>query len=444
MIEQFLAKTRKLIPQKLFAAFQPAYHKSLAYLAAFIYRFPSRQIKVVGITGTKGKTTTAELVSAILEEAGYKTALSGTLRFKIGNRSEPNLHKMTMPGRFFVQKFLRSAVREKCDFAVLEMTSEGAKQFRHLFIDLDALIFTNLAAEHIESHGSYEKYLAAKLTLAKALESSPKKSKVIVVNADDKEGDKFLAIDGPKKFPFRLDDAKLFSLKPNGLEMMFNGEKISSKLQGVFNVYNILAAATFGKSLDISAETIKKAVEKVTEIKGRVQKIDEGQNFTLVVDYAHTQGSLRALYEAFPGQQKICVLGGTGGGRDRWKRPEMGRIAEEFCDTIILTNEDPYDENPSFIIEEIAAGIKNKKPEIILDRREAIRKAIITANSLTSSPATEGIDETKSNESTKAVVLVTGKGTDPYIMEASGKKTPWSDERVAREEIRDAKNRRLT
>ena len=323
-------------------------------------------------------------------------------------------------------------MQEKCDWAVLEMTSEGAKQFRHLFIDLDALIFTNISPEHIESHGSFEKYLEAKLSLARALEASPKMSKVIVANIDDKDGEKFLAVDVPNKFPYKLDDAKLFSLTQNGLDMMFEGEKISSPLQGIFNVENILAAATFAKSQGISAETIKKAVEKVTEIKGRVQKIDEGQNFAVVVDYAHTPNSLRALYEAFPGQKKICVLGGTGGGRDKWKRPEMGKIAEEYCDEIILTNEDPYDESPKAIIEEIAAGIKIKKPKIILDRRQAISEGVTLASLV------------QTDNGNSSAVLITGKGTDPYIMEANGKKTPWSDERVAREELRNIKNRHLT
>src|SRR3989344_3158776 len=161
-MEKILRLIKKIIPKNIFKFFQPIYHYKLALLGAIFYRFPSRKIKVVAITGTKGKTTTGELVNSILEEAGFKTAIMGTLRFKIGENSKPNLHKMTLPGRFFIQKFLRRAVSAKCDWAIIEMTSEGIKQFRHKFINLDALIFLNLSPEHIESHGSYEKYVSAK------------------------------------------------------------------------------------------------------------------------------------------------------------------------------------------------------------------------------------------------------------------------------------------
>lgn len=417
---------KKLIPSKIFGFFQPAYHWLLAFAAGIVYRFPARKIKVIAVTGTKGKSSVCELVNAILEEAGYQTALASTIRFKIGERSARNLFKMTMPGRFFIQKFLRHAVKENCDWAILEITSEGARQFRHKFIDLDALIFTNLAPEHIESHGSYEKYRDAKLSIARALEKSPKLNKTIIANIDDKEGAKFLAVDVQNKIPYQLENAKLYGLKSDGLEMMFGGEKIFSRLHGLFNIYNILAAANFGKVLGISTLAIKRAIEKVEEIKGRAQIIPfdsaQGKKFEVVVDYAHTPDSLRAIYQAFSprqnsGQAKlICILGNTGGGRDKWKRPAMGKIADEFCDKIILTDEDPYDENPGQILAEIAAGIKNHRPEIILDRREAISRALQKAR--------DG-----------DVVLITGKGTDPFIMGPNNSKIPWSDEEVVREEL---------
>ncbi len=198
-METILRIGRALIPSKLFRVAQPLYHFILAFTGALIYRFPSRYIKVVAITGTKGKSSTVEILNSILEAAGKKTALVNTIRFKIGNISKRNLHKMTMPGRFFVQKFLRDAVSAGCEYAIIEMTSEGAKQFRHKFIDLDALIFLNLSPEHIESHGSYEKYRAAKLSIARALATSKKKNCVLVVNGDDKESGAFLKFDIQKK-----------------------------------------------------------------------------------------------------------------------------------------------------------------------------------------------------------------------------------------------------
>ena len=422
-MENVFRTIKRLIPKKLFARLQPVYHFLLALLAALLYRFPSRHIKVVGITGTKGKTSTAELVNAVLEAAGQKTALAGTLRFKIGEKSEPNLYKMTMPGRFFIQRFLRRAVSAKCDWAVLELTSEGAKQSRHKFIDLDALVFTNLAPEHIESHGSYEAYRDAKLRLAYALEKSAKPNRCLIANADDKEAKKFLAIDVPRKFPFRLRNVGAHKLTDAGVELIFKGEHIHSPLRGLFNVYNITAAATFADSQGIKPNIIKKGVESLSTIRGRAEEIRAGQDFTVVVDYAHTPDSLRAVYEAYEGKKKICVVGNTGGGRDKWKRPEMGHIADAFCHHVILTNEDPYDENPKTILEEMTVGMKKQKPEIILDRRAAVARAFSLAQRLHKSKGTD------------VAVLITGKGTDPYIMGPSGTKQPWSDSAVAREEI---------
>jgi len=142
---------KKFIPKKIFTFFQPAYHYLIILIGTIIYRFPSKKIHIIGITGTKGKSTTTEIMNSILEAAGYKTALSNTIRFKIGDESKANKYKMSMPGRFFMQKFLYQAVKEGCSHAVIEITSEGSKQFRHKFIDLDAFIFTNLSPEHIES-----------------------------------------------------------------------------------------------------------------------------------------------------------------------------------------------------------------------------------------------------------------------------------------------------
>ncbi|MBU4479985.1 UDP-N-acetylmuramoyl-L-alanyl-D-glutamate--2,6-diaminopimelate ligase [Patescibacteria group bacterium] len=416
MLNNLLYKIKKLIPQKIFTFFQPIYHYLLSLLGAIIYRFPSRKIFVIAITGTKGKTSTAELVNAILEEAGFKTAMLGTLRFKIGKQTEMNKHKMTMPGRFFVQQFLRKAVREKCDYVIVESTSQGVLQFRHKFILMNALIFTNLSPEHIESHGSYENYVEAKLKIVKQLEKNKKQRKILVVNEDDAEAPKFLKNNIKEQYKYSLRDAEPFALKTNGLTMTFDKKEINSHLSGKFNIYNILAAATFAKTQNIGTETIKKAIEKFKGIRGRVEKIEEGQKFTIVVDYAHTADSLEKLYEAFPNTKRICILGNTGGGRDVWKRPVMGSVADKYCSNIILTNEDPYDEDPKKIVEDMAEGIKNTEYEIIMDRREAINKALSIAD-------------------TGDTVLITGKGTDPYIMGPNNTKLKWDDADVVRKEL---------
>ncbi len=443
---------KKIIPKSVFEFFQPIYHYGWAVLGALIYRFPSRKLVVVGVTGTKGKTTVVELVNTILKEAGFKTATASTLHFKIGDKERRNLFKMTMPGRFFMQKFLRDAVRAECTHAVIEVTSEGAKQFRHKFIYLDALIFTNLAPEHIESHGSYENYVKAKLSIAKGLEKPSRKVwpnealrrmtqggseetrglfektfPVLIVNTNDKEAEKFLTLNIKNKIPYSLNDAAGIKADEKGCSFQIEKFVFHSKLPGIFNVSNILGAIACTQHFGISLETIKKGVENLEFVRGRMEKIKEGQNFDLVVDYAHTPDSLGAVYEAYQKQKYhlICVLGNTGGGRDTWKRKVMGGIADEYCSQIILANEDPYDEDPMKILEDIKKGINKKPCEIIMDRREAIQNAIQKALVL----------QENQGDKYKIAVLITGKGTDPYIMGTHGTKQEWDDATVAREEL---------
>lgn len=411
-----LKKTlRTLLPAPLFGALISLYHFLLSWGSAFFYGFPSQKLTVIGVTGTKGKSSVSEMVNAIFEEAGYRTALASTIRFKIDTESKSNLFKMTMPGRGYLQKFLAEARRKNVTHVVMEITSEGARQFRNSGIDLNALIFTNIAPEHIESHGSFEAYKAAKLGIGMSLVHSPKRPRIIVANADDELGKKFLTLPVEHALPYSLQNAAPYETKEDSVSMTFEGVTFTVPFPGIFTVQNALAAATLAHAFGVSPEVIGHALQTMSAIRGRVENIDLGQSFKVIVDYAHTPDSLRALYAAFPNKKKICVLGNTGGGRDRWKRKEMGSIADGACDTVILTNEDPYDEDPKKIIDAIAEGMK-RPPHIVLDRREAIRTAIMKARS-------------------SDVILITGKGTDPYIMEESGKKTPWSDYAVAKEEL---------
>ena len=410
---------KKYIPPTVFTFFQPYYHQGLAFVGAFKCGYPSRQLTVIAVTGTKGKSTTTELIAQILRGQGYTVASLSTIQFTIGDRTERNKFKMTTPGRFFVQTFLRQAVTAGCTHAVLEISSEAVKQFRHKYIDLDALVFTNLTPEHIESHGSFEKYKAAKLELAKAVASSPKRPRVIVANIDDEHGEDFLTYKVETRIPYSLKNVSLHTLHKDGVSLVLEGITIRVPIVGLFNVYNTLAAIKVCQAFGVSVGSAAEALRTLKPIAGRVEQFEsprESQKqVTAVVDYAHTTDSLEKLYQAFPDKPKICVLGNTGGGRDTWKRPEMGAIAEQYCEHIILTNEDPYDEPPMKIIDDMIKGIQNhEKLSIIMDRREAIRKAIDLAPN-------------------GGYVLVSGKGTDPYIMEANGKKTPWSDAEVVKE-----------
>lgn len=410
---------KRIIPKAIFARLQPYYHFLLAYTAAAKFKHPSREIMVIGVTGTKGKSSTTELLAQILRADGKMVASLSTIQFSIGDDSERNLYKMTMPGRFFVQEFLRKAVDAGCTHAVVEMTSEGAKQYRHRFIEIDALIFTNLTPEHIESHGSFEKYKAAKLSIAEAVARSSKRPRYLVANIDDEHGQDFLDFPVEEILPYSLKNLTLHTLQKDSISLVIENVTIRVPIVGLFNVYNTLAAITLSRKLGVSLDTIAQALRELPGLRGRVELIESPakaeKHITAVVDYAHTPDSLTQLYEAFPNQHKVCILGNTGGGRDTWKRPEMGAIAEKYCDNIILTNEDPYDEDPVKIVEEMRKGMSDDAPvEILMDRREAMKKAIEIAPN-------------------GAYVIISGKGTDPYIMGPNGTKTPWSDASVVKE-----------
>jgi UDP-N-acetylmuramoyl-L-alanyl-D-glutamate--2,6-diaminopimelate ligase len=420
-LENILYYIKRCIPSSLFRSIQPYYHKVLAYVGATMYHFPSKEITIIGVTGTKGKSSVVEILNAIFEADGKRTAISSTIRFKLGEKSERNLYKMTMPGRFFIHKFLRDAVNAGCEIAIIEMTSEGAKQFRHLCIHLDALVFTNLSPEHIESHGSYEKYIAAKLEIAKSLAMSQKRPRYIVANADDDHGADFLSTPVEYALPYSLKDLELYTLNKDDISLVIEGSTIRVPLIGLFNVYNTLAALTCARAFGVPLKTIHKALSGLPPIKGRVEQFRSpkgaSRKVTAVVDYAHTPDSLEKLYKAFEKEHKIAVLGNCGGGRDTWKRPEMGRIAAKYCDHVILTNEDPYDDNPQKILDDMLRGIDDESHvDVILDRRSAIRTAL--------EKAPDG-----------SFVIISGKGTDPYIMGPHNTKTPWSDAKVVQQEM---------
>jgi len=390
---------KKFIPDFLLSC----YHFLLAFLGAVVYRFPSKKIKVIGITGTNGKTTTTEMISRILEEAGYKVASLSSIKFKIGEKEWPNTLKMTMPGRFKIQKFLRQAVNAGCHYAVLEVTSEGIKQHRQRFIDFWGAVFTNLTPEHIEAHGSFENYRAAKGKLFKATKG------IHIINIDDENAEYFLEFPAEKKYTYGLNQGDI-SNKDIQLQL---------SLIGNFNIYNALSAICLGLSQGINLEISKRALEKIKGIPGRMEEVIS-QPFEVFVDYAFTPNALEKVYQTFKKHgsdpcKLICVLGACGGGRDKWKRPVLGEIAAKYCDEVVATNEDPYDENPMEIIEQVANGCKEKAKKI-LDRREAIREALKLA---------------KQND----VVIITGKGCEPWICVAKGKKIPWDDREVVREEF---------
>jgi UDP-N-acetylmuramoyl-L-alanyl-D-glutamate--2,6-diaminopimelate ligase len=355
------------------------------------------------------------MMHAVLMANGHTTALSSTIHFVIGDSVKPNTFKMTLPGRGFIQKFLREAVDAGATHAVIEITSESALQYRHLFLSQNALIFTGLEKEHLESHGSMEKYLAAKMRIGTALVHSSKRPRIIVANADNPYGKDFLSLSVEQRIPFSVSDVQNLTLEPTSVTYAYKDTIFTVPHPGEFSVRNALAVTKLADMLGVPLQVCASGLASLKTISGRAERIEAGQPFLAVVDYAHTPDSLEALYKAYEGKRKICVLGNTGGGRDTWKRPEMGRIADKYCDEVILTDEDPYDEDPDDIVRAMAEGMK-RTPDIQMNRREAIALALHKAH-----PGD--------------VVLITGKGTDPYIMRAKGEKEVWSDAKVVKEEL---------
>ena len=417
---------KKFVPQFLISW----YHFILSFLGAFFYGFPSKKLIVIGVTGTNGKSTVVDLITRILEESGEKVCSLSSIRFKIGNKEQINDLKMTMPGRFMIQKFLKEAVVSGCRYAVLEVTSEGIKQHRHRFINFQTAIFTNLTPEHIEAHGSFEKYRETKGKLFEATK------KIHILNLDDENIDYFLQFPAKTKIGYEIKLDKKFEVREivkaenptataTGIEFKIKDQNFKVGLLGFFNIYNCLAAIAFAKSQKISLKICKKALEKVKGIPGRMEEVIS-KPFKVFVDYAFTPSALEKVYQTiinnFRPKKLICVLGAAGGGRDKWKRPILGELAGKYCDQIIITNEDPYDEDPLQILSQIKSGVISYKLPItneILDRREAIKKSLKLAQ-----PGD--------------LVIITGKGCETSIAE-KGRKIPWDDRKVVREEFEKLK-----
>lgn len=386
------------------------YHYILAWLGNIIYRRPSRFITVIGITGTKGKTTTVEILRAIYEAAGKHVASSSSIQVKIDDIVLPKKTSNSMPGRFFIKRFLRMAVDAKCDVAILEVTSQGVAQHRARFIDFDVCAFLNIAPEHIESHGSFEKYRDAKIKFFKdAARDSRKSQKFFIMNAKDGATPLF------HKAILGKGESVMFSSD------MVQKFKLSEWLSSAFNRENVAAATAIATVFHVPEGAVRGTLKSFTGVLGRMEYIVEDP-FAVVVDYAHTPDSLEAIYKALRARHKgklICVLGSAGGGRDTWKRPAMGEIAGRMCDAIILTDEDPYNEDPHKIIDEIEKGITKKPSAVfkIVDRGEAIQRAL--------SLAQQG-----------DVVVLTGKGAERSIHVAHGRVATWSDKEAVKSLLR--------
>ena len=383
--------------------------RALAESAAWWFDDPSRQLAVIGITGTDGKTTTSLLAAAGFESAGIPAGLIGTVATQVGGVREMNDNHGTTPEAPLLQRSLRAMVDMGDRAAILETTSHGLAMERVAAIDYDVAILTNLTHEHLELHGSFEAYRAAKLSLferlavtsahpAKAMVTRPRTG---IVNADDPSGDAFAHATraaGARLVTYGASpraDVRLTDVVDvlNGLQVAYelegHGAVIDLRLTGHFNAYNALAVVALGHALDVDAEAIRMGLEGLTGVPGRMERVDLGQPFTVIVDYAHSPASLRLVLDelrpiAMSRGGTLIAVFGSAGERDRGKRPMMGLVAADRCRIVIVTDEDPRGEDRTMILTDIASGAREAttKPEAFLqiaDRSEAIRAAFARA-----------------------------------------------------------------
>jgi len=443
MISKIINIIRKLTPKWAF----PIYHNFLSIVAAYNYNWPSKKLIVIGVTGTNGKSTVVSMIGNFLESLGHKVGWTSTVSFKIDERETLNKMKMTMPGRFALQRQLNKMVKANCEYAIIEVSSEGLAQGRARGIIFDGAVFTNLTPEHIESHGSFEKYRRAKEKLFLGIQSrGDKKIKgehipsFLVFNADDESVSHFACYGAEKKVAVHMAGAEQHFktstcaeiLTVNNMHLSDHGAvfnvadyEFQANFLGNFNVVNCAEALAVLKILGYKFNDMK-VHEAVLEYKlpgGRLEKIETGQNFTVVVDYAPEPVSLAHGYEALkliPHQKLIHVLGSCGGGRDAARRPILGQMAGANADCVIITDEDPYDDDPAEIRAAVMAGavrvgkVENVDLFNIASRREAIAYAL--------SLATSG-----------DLVYITGKGSEQAMVVADHKKIPWDDRVVVRE-----------
>lgn len=406
---------------------------ALAIISNNFFGRVSLRIPVIGVTGTNGKTTTAFLIKSILEAAGIKTALIGTIRYEIGDRIIPASH--TTPESLDFQSFLRDSYDEGCLAVVTEVSSHALALKRVDATRFERAVFTNLSRDHLDFHGDMEHYFQSKARLFKEL---LKKEAPSIINNDDEYGMRLKSLlRNTLTYGIISGDIRALNINNSLTGLRFDITldpahnrllRIESPLIGLINVYNVLAAFTVAFSMDIPLDAIQEGIRRLTSVKGRFQRIDMGQDFLVIVDYAHTPDALKRLIltarevltdssRSSLQQGRIITVFGAGGDRDRGKRPMMGEIATKLSDFVVITNDNPRSEDPNGIIAEILKGVIGENYVVIPDRTEAITQAINIAQK-------------------GDIVLVAGKGHEDY-QEIKGQRFYFSDEETVRNALKE-------
>jgi UDP-N-acetylmuramoyl-L-alanyl-D-glutamate--2,6-diaminopimelate ligase len=402
---------------------------AMAVIASYFYNYPSHEMKLIGITGTNGKTTTSYIIDKIFSDYGFKTGLMGNNGVKINGKIYPTDINTQEPP--ILQRNLRKMRDYKTDYCVMEVSSQGLDMKRVLGCNFRTAVFTNLTQDHLDYHGSFDEYRITKSLLFSRLGNTfdPKERKYAVLNADDPAIDYFRNATSAEVITYGIKNdsdvaAKNISMTSKGINFLltsFKGEiEINLQLVGLFNVYNALAAITSALIEGIPLKNIKNSLSQLTNIDGRMEVVDEGQDYLVLVDYAHTPDALENVLKSIKDFSigKVITVFGCGGDRDTVKRPIMGNIASRYSDIVIVTSDNPRSEDPIKIMNDIEKGIKKSTTseyELLVDREEAIYKAIKMA--------------TKND-----VVIIAGKGHETYQI-LKDKTIQFDDKYIARKAI---------
>jgi UDP-N-acetylmuramoyl-L-alanyl-D-glutamate--2,6-diaminopimelate ligase len=406
--------------------------RALALLSARFYGDPSARMKMIGVTGTNGKTTTTNLVAAVLAAAGRKVGLLGTIHNRIGDKILPVKH--TTPESRDLQQLLGEMAEEGVETCVMEVSSHALALRRVEGCEFDVAVFTNLTQDHLDFHRNMEDYLAAKLKLFSGLVLPGKKKdgKYAVINADDRYAAAFKEAAGGTVYTYGVKEpadvwAEDIVVNARGVGFTVRGRwgvcPLKLGMTGLFNVYNTLAAFTAAAAMGIPVDTIKEALESTRGVPGRFELVDSGQDFAVIVDYAHTPDGLENILKTARqiAAGRLITVFGCGGDRDRTKRPLMGEIAAAYSDHAIITSDNPRTEDPLKIIEDVEAGVRPAAEKggytVEPDRRKAIRLAVETAR-----PGD--------------VVVIAGKGHEDYQIIGT-QKFPFDDRREVTAALRD-------
>lgn len=428
----FRKTVKKFIPKGLFPKIEPYGHLAEAVLFHTISGFPARGMKVIGVTGTNGKTTTSYMIHRMLTDAGYKTGLMTTVAYGVGDDIKPQIHHMTNVTVPELVKRLKWMKSEGVEWLVLETTSHALAQNRVWGVPYSIAVMTNVTHEHLDMHGTFDNYRDAKRKLFAITNRNKKGQRVGIINADDPSATLFKRdIANPILYGVGKGDlqAKKVKTTPDGSSYTatYKGKEIeiTCNIPGNFNVSNSLAAVAVGGAVGLSGEQIASGIAALKRVEGRMDPIDEGQNFSVIVDFAHTPDSFEKLFKDLRPtvKGKLIAMFGSAGRRDEAKRAIQGKLAGEYADEVVITEEDNRDIDGLEIMNQIAEGaektgkVRDKDLFLVHDRAEAIKFAISRA----------GKDD---------VVLLLGKGHEKTIERADGEHD-WDEIATARDALRD-------